>query len=287
MLLVGTLALVLDVILVIVVYEAVCRMLPRIFFLRVLSAIWLTLVVDSLVFVTGNFVERPDYGAILLSNLLGKLLAGLFYAAMVSLYLGRFRKLELETELTGAETRDIFDLLTYRQRYERIREQSARDPLTDLFNRRFFDEVLPLELASSLRSGLPTSLLLIDLDHFKRINDEHGHQEGDRVLRETAAAIRESTRAADAPCRIGGEEFAVIMPQAAAAAAGQLADRIRTRLRERISEAQPPLAVERVTLTAGVAQFPSEAASAEDLFRLADRRLYRGKRAGRDRVVTA
>ncbi len=173
-----------------------------------------------------------------------------------------------------------------RQRLPATAQQaSSRDALTGLFNRGFFDEVLPLELARAERSGLPTSLLIADLDHFKQINDRFGHPEGDRVLREFGRAVSESTRSADVPCRYGGEEFAVILPHAAGPAARQLAERIRVRLAECVRNAEPPIAAEGVTVTVGVASYPKEAESAEELIGLADSRLYEGKRAGRDRVV--
>jgi NCS2 family nucleobase:cation symporter-2 len=161
----------------------------------------------------------------------------------------------------------------------------SRDALTGLFNRGFFDEVLPLELAASDRQAMPTSLLLVDLDHFKSINDRFGHPEGDRVLKEFAGALTDSLRTADVACRIGGEEFAVILPQAAGPAARQLAERIRERMKERLAGTDSPLAGEGVTATAGIATFPIEGESAEELIRLADERLYEGKRSGRDRVV--
>ncbi len=169
------------------------------------------------------------------------------------------------------------------RRYERVRTPGARDALTGLFNRGFFDEVLPLELARSDRSGLPTSLILADLDHFKAVNDRYGHQEGDRVLRTFARALIDSLRSADVACRFGGEEFAVILPHAAGPAARQLAGRIRERMAVLSSEAEPPMA--QVTATVGIATFPREATTAEELIRLADERLYEGKRTGRDRVV--
>ncbi len=162
---------------------------------------------------------------------------------------------------------------------------SSRDPLTGLFNRGFFDEVLPLELARSERSTLPTSLLLADLDHFKAINDRYGHQEGDRVLRAFGRAVAQSTRSADVPCRFGGEEFAIILPHAAGPAARQLAERIRERLAARVRRVDTPLAGGEVTVTIGIATFPKEASDAEALIGLADRRLYEGKNAGRDRII--
>jgi NCS2 family nucleobase:cation symporter-2 len=189
--------------------------------------------------------------------------------------------------VTGGLTALLLNVVFRRQRRHAAAESTpgSRDALTGLFNRGFFDEVLPLELAASDRQALPTSLLLIDLDHFKSINDRFGHPEGDRVLKEFAEALRDSLRAADVACRIGGEEFAVILPQAAGPAARQLAERIRERMLERLRATDSPLARDGVTATAGIATFPIEGETAEELIGVADERLYEGKRAGRDRVV--
>lgn len=189
--------------------------------------------------------------------------------------------------VTGGVTALLLNLIlpAERQRLRATQGPASRDPLTGLLNRGFFDEVLPLELANSDRSGLPTSLILADLDHFKTINDRFGHQEGDRVLKEFAVALAGSLRAADVACRYGGEEFAVILPHAAGPAARQLADRIRNQLERTVAEADPPLAGGKVTVTVGIATFPKEAATTEELIGLADSRLYEGKEAGRDRVV--
>ena len=134
------------------------------------------------------------------------------------------------------------------------------------------------------RLGLPLSLLILDIDYFKSINDRHGHPEGDRVLAAVAEALLGTLRAGDAPCRIGGEEFAVILPRASKDAGHQLASRIRTELPLRLAVADPPLA-EIPTVTIGIATYPDEAMAAEELVQTADTRLYEGKRGGRDCIV--
>ncbi len=282
---VGTLALLLDVVAIIVLYEALSHLLPRLFFLRVFGAMCGVLILDSLVFTTGSFLGSPDYVAILLSGLAGKALAALFFSAVLWAYLRLFRGPELEAELVDAETRDVFHLLTYRQKYEELRRRMVRDPLTGLFNRGFFDELLPLELERSRRGGRPLSLLLIDVDRFKQVNDRFGHQAGDRVLRELAAVLLDDLRSGDAACRIGGEEMALVLPDLGARGARKVAERLHRRLVVEAAPKAPAGAGHRVTTTVGIASFPDEAPGTEELIRLADRRLYFGKRSGRNRVI--
>ncbi len=162
----------------------------------------------------------------------------------------------------------------------------TRDALTGLYNRGYFDEALPRAVAQAARYQHPLSVLLVDTDHFKEINDTHSHLVGDRVLRLVAELLGEHARAADTVCRYGGDEFVVILSSADAASAAAFAERFRRRLRDRASVALPG-GVVRITATVGVATFLEDATvrTPEDLLRLADNRLYVGKRAGRDRVV--
>lgn len=287
MLFVGTASLVVDVFLVIVLYEVVSRVLPRVLFLRIFTAMAIVLTWDSLLFAAGAFWGEPDFWRLVGAGILGKVGGAFFFSAVMSTYLRIARRQEVVGELAAAEVRDVFEILSFRQRYERMRERVERDPMTGLFNRGFFDEVLPLELARSTRSKVPTSLLLADLDQFKVVNDRFGHQEGDRILKEFAAALADAVRSEDVACRIGGEEFAVILPHAPAKVTRQLAERIRRRFAERLASAEPALRCGPVTVTIGLATYPIEAEDGLGLFRLADERLYQGKRQGRDRVVGA
>ena len=182
---------------------------------------------------------------------------------------------------------DVFQQLTYRERYEEAHKRMTHDALTGLHNRGYFDEMLPQTLAQAKRYQRPFSLLFVDADNFKSINDTHSHAIGDRVLRLVADTLKEHARSADTVCRYGGDEFIVILSSADSDAAAAFAERFRRRLRERAVAAAPTLPVLDVTATVGVATFLEDAAieTAEDLVRLADNRLYMGKRAGRDRVV--
>lgn len=164
-----------------------------------------------------------------------------------------------------------------------LSEQANRDPLTGLYNRRYLGTTLERELTRCEREGQPLSLMLIDIDHFKKINDTYGHQAGDEVLKKLAAMLTEQARTADVVCRFGGEEFLLLLPnmppdialarteqwRSAFAATTVLFDEFRLQ----------------VTLSVGIASYPGHGESPEELIRCADRALYRAKSEGRNRVV--
>lgn len=164
-----------------------------------------------------------------------------------------------------------------------VRRQAQTDELTELANRRRFMDGLAQEIARSGRLRTPLSLVLFDLDRFKRVNDLCGHQVGDRVLRRTADAVRKRIRATDLAARIGGEEFAVVLPGSDASGAAAFADYLRRDIqREVVVEAlRRP-----ITASFGVAQY-QDGMSIETLVGAADRALYEAKAAGRNRVCTA
>ena len=155
------------------------------------------------------------------------------------------------------------------------------DPLTGLANRRAFEARLEAEIRHARTTGAPLSVVVLDLDHFKEVNDRHGHEEGDRTLRTLAARMRSSTRASDVIARIGGEEFAWLLPGTAVEGARALADRLR-----RIIAAEPFGVAGTRTISGGVAELGPGGDGAE-LLRAADARLYAAKSSGRDRVVAA
>ena len=155
--------------------------------------------------------------------------------------------------------------------YREVGRLARTDSLTGVANRRAWDEELPRELARSARSRQPVCVALLDLDHFKAYNDEHGHQAGDRLLKAAAAAWEGRLRKTDLLARYGGEEFAILLPDCALGNAMEIAERLRT--------AQPE-----VTCSIGVADWDGR----EDIGRLvarADRALYAAKAGGRDRCV--
>ncbi len=162
---------------------------------------------------------------------------------------------------------------------ERLAELATTDALTGLHNRRYLEAHAQRLLAVARRSGRPLSLVMLDLDHFKRVNDTYGHAVGDAVLKGVAATLRGQAREADIVARIGGEELVVAMPDTDLAA-GMLA---AERLRVRIAESEPGGC--RVTASFGVANCPLDGTTLEQLFESADRALYAAKAAGRDRVM--
>jgi diguanylate cyclase (GGDEF)-like protein len=168
--------------------------------------------------------------------------------------------------------------------YQFIDTLSRIDALTGLNNRREFDRLLVQEIMRAQRSGQRVSLILVDIDHFKQINDRHGHQEGDRTLQQVARLIQlVPKRAADAAFRTGGEEFAVLMGDTDKAGALTMSESLRS-LTDR---AQFLGASEPVTISLGVATFPEDAHDPTSLIAAADRALYQAKARGRNRVEAA
>ena len=177
-------------------------------------------------------------------------------------------------------------LVEVRKTERTLRRQALRDPLTGLFNRRFFDAGLAQEIIRSRRSGKPASLLILDIDHFKNYNDEYGHEAGDAVLRAIGQLLQRQVRGSDVACRFGGEEFVILMPNAPLESAKvrgtQILEAIRGLEVPHQGHLLPP-----VTASLGMAEFPTHASDAEGILDAADDALYIAKRAGRDRMVVS
>ncbi len=176
--------------------------------------------------------------------------------------------------------------ISQRKQFEaELFRQASTDPLTGISNRRYFLAQAEQELRRSRRFNRDLSVMMIDLDHFKLINDHYGHATGDAVLQGVVRRALESLRQSDALGRIGGEEFAVILPETGRDAATDVAERLRQHIAER------PLIAEReaihCTVSVGVAQLSAKDGSIDDLLNRADEALYAAKKAGRDKVVTA
>jgi two-component system cell cycle response regulator len=164
---------------------------------------------------------------------------------------------------------------------DEVERLATRDEVTGLANRRLFEETFPLEVGRHDRTGAPLSLVLLDVDHFKAINDEFGHPAGDAVLRDVGQALAANTKAFDLAARYGGDEFVVLLPGCAAADAPRVAERMRAAASRAV---QAPTAV---ALSAGAATMPNDAGDGAQLLAAADEALYEAKRGGRDRVETA
>ncbi len=171
--------------------------------------------------------------------------------------------------------------------HERVSEQAVTDELTGLQNNRAFREAIDREAARAERFKHPLSLIILDLDDFKAVNDTHGHLQGDEVLRAVGRVLASEPRGIDQAARYGGEEFVVALPETGVAGALEVAERIRARLE---AESIPMLEggkAMRVTASLGTATMPGDADAVRDLFRAADEALYEAKRTGKNRVVAA
>jgi diguanylate cyclase (GGDEF)-like protein len=166
----------------------------------------------------------------------------------------------------------------------KLREQAIRDPLTNLFNRRYLEETLDRELSRANRENYPVCVIMIDLDHFKRVNDTYGHEAGDLVLQAIANALAEHSRRGDFACRYGGEEFVVAMPNMSLEAACERAENLRQSLNTlRVSYKYYSLSV---TISMGIACYPENGPTRESILRAADQAMYAAKQAGRDHILS-
>lgn len=172
-----------------------------------------------------------------------------------------------------------------RMRLEESVEMAVLDPLTELHNRRYMSSHLTTLFAEASQRGRPLSVLLIDIDHFKAVNDSHGHDAGDAVLREFATRIRRNIRGIDLACRLGGEEFVVVMPDTDVAKAYGVAERLRQCIAKSPFQAGEGIGELYVTASVGVASLEFADDTPELILKRADQALYCAKRDGRNRVV--
>ncbi|HEY0379646.1 MAG TPA: diguanylate cyclase [Pyrinomonadaceae bacterium] len=170
-------------------------------------------------------------------------------------------------------------LLDFKHYLDTCEEAAFTDHLTSLANRRRFERQLEREVSRTTRYGRPFCLLLLDIDNFKLVNDTYGHEAGDEVIRRLALTLQAGTRGIDLAARIGGEEFAVILPETDFEGGVDVAERLRVAIRE--TEISP---AGTITASFGVAEFPLCAATGRELLAVADAALYQAKRGGRDRV---
>jgi diguanylate cyclase (GGDEF)-like protein/PAS domain S-box-containing protein len=166
----------------------------------------------------------------------------------------------------------------------KLREQAIRDPLTNVFNRRYLEETLERELSRAARENYPVCIIMIDLDHFKRVNDTYGHEAGDLVLKAIAEALTEQCRRGDFACRYGGEEFVIVMPNITLETAYARAEN----LRQALTLLSVPYEYYNlsVTISMGIACYPENGQTRESILRAADQAMYAAKEAGRDHILS-
>lgn len=172
-----------------------------------------------------------------------------------------------------------------RTNYERSLSMALIDPLTGAFNRRYLDAHLPRLLERAREAQKPLAMMFIDIDHFKRVNDTHGHAVGDEVLKELANRVTRHLRSVDLVVRWGGEEFVVVMPDADAASAQIVGERLRNRVAETPIAVSGPVGALPITISAGIALTSPEQPNADEVIRQADSALYAAKNGGRNKVV--
>lgn len=233
----------------------------------------------------------PLLSHLLLGQRLGLIVAVVYLIVAALLYAERFARYPEFTNTAAWANVVICALvvLVFSHVYERGRAASEQrlqrlagtDSLTGLANRAYFTRSFERERAQALRRGAPLSLLLLDLDHFKLVNDTYGHEAGDAVLIRVGQLLQRRLRAADLPCRLGGEEFAVLLPDTAAAAAAELAETLRALLASG-GAAQGS----KVTASIGVAELGPDGEDFAKVYGAADRRLYAAKDRGRNCVVS-
>jgi diguanylate cyclase (GGDEF)-like protein len=178
---------------------------------------------------------------------------------------------------------DVYNFL--HENYHNFKQQAITDGLTGLYNRRFFNDELERELQRSYRHCLKMSLILIDVDYFKKYNDSNGHQAGDDVLKKVASLFRQHTRICDMECRYGGEEFALILPETNKSQALNIAEKLRKTIEETYFFNQENQPHGNLTISAGVATFPDDSMNVKQLIEKADSGLYKAKEYGRNCVM--
>lgn len=190
----------------------------------------------------------------------------------------------VEKKLRSVNDRLQSQLIEIGTLQSKLRAQAIRDPLTDLFNRRYLDETFERELARAARESYPVCVLMLDIDHFKKLNDTYGHEAGDFILKALAKTLSARNRRGDFVCRYGGEEFVVVMPNIEVETAARRAEE----LRQALNSLHVPYGRFNLTITIsiGIASYPGNGKNRESVLRAADRAMYAAKDAGRDHILT-
>lgn len=275
----GTSLLFVDSIAIILLYEKLHVWLPRSVVMRAAISLALILSFDQIGFFIGlHYIAGTPWEA-LIGGWIAKMAAALVYSALMALYLSVFERNVVEAPPLPLS--DIFHKLTYRRKYEELLGTSGRDALTGALTRERFDTVGLAMLGRAAAMKRPLTLALVDVDHFKSINDRYGHVTGDEVLTRIVECLRAEMRSEDRIFRYGGEEFVILCENMPHPAAIAYADRLRASVQRTLAAefAAAP------TVSIGLASYPDDAGNMRELTAHADRHLYEAKRQGRDRVV--
>ena len=274
----GTTLLYLDSIGIILLYERLGRFMPRCVAPRFLLSGIVLLTFDQIAFFGAlhAFLDVPF--SAFWSGWIGKMAAVMIYSAIYVLY--RHMRSAGEPYATARPLADVFGDLTFRERYEDLLARSGRDTLTGVFDRARMEIDAPEMIRESLQSGKAISTIILDVDHFKSVNDRFGHLQGDEVLKALAELLRNSIREEDRLYRFGGEEFVVMLPRLDHLRAMERAEHLRRLVAATLST---PDRVP-VTISCGVATGPEDGVNFAELISTADGRLYTAKGEGRNCV---
>ncbi|AXS41435.1 GGDEF domain-containing protein [Breoghania sp. L-A4] len=277
----GTALLFIDSIAIILLYERLGQWLRRFPTVRIFIAAAALLTFDQAgFFLALHYVSGAPW-EVMFGGWAAKISAAIVFSLFAGAYLHWMERDDIPP-VHHASLKDVFHKLTYRERYEDLLERTGRDGLTGVQDRGRFDLVGHQMLEDAKRDKHPVSLLMIDVDHFKSINDEFGHTAGDAVLVRIAEILDGAIRQQDQLFRYGGEEFVVLCDALSPQAASALADRLRNAVALRAGEA---IGTE-ITVSIGVSSTLTDGSDLDTVFRAADARLYRAKRRGRNHVVS-
>lgn len=277
----GTTLLYIDALAIILLYERLGRLMRRMVWLRFLVAGAVVLTFDQVGFYAALSYLNAAPVEVFWGGWIAKMLAAVVFSSLTAVYLRLSRISAIP--VSPRPIADIFNDLTFRERYEDLLDRSGRDALTGMFDRSRLEFEGPRILHASAEADSVVSLMIIDADHFKAINDLFGHLVGDQVLKATAAALQGGMRASDRVYRFGGEEFVAICEGLSHADALARADQVRCAVEQKIArpDGRP------VTVSIGVATSDSDGGTLNALLSAADARLYAAKHGGRNRVVGA
>ncbi|WP_211850812.1 GGDEF domain-containing protein [Plastoroseomonas hellenica] len=272
----GTTLLFIDSIAIIVLFDAIVRRLRGQVVLSALLSLAAILTFDQILFFVGLQLVAGTPASALFGGWIAKMGAAVAFTAMTAIYLRWGEQRPASPETGGVA--DVFSKLTYRYRYEELLNRSRTDALTGAWNRQQLDVAGPQHLAQAAARGRAFGLAIIDIDHFKQLNDSLGHQAGDAALVGAVVAMKSSIRPGDQIFRYGGDEFVVICGGVPAEDFLAYAERLRAAVAQADGGA--------LTASIGIATFPGDGADFGELIRAADARLYAAKRDGRNRVAS-